>query len=65
MLGTWTAGTPSMMFDWESNEMEDKASLFKAKKIYKVVSVIQPPFMQWNDTKSKIPASFVVRFLEF
>ena len=54
-----------MMFDWESNEMEDKASLFKAKKIYKVVSVIQPPFMQWNDTKSKIPPSFVVRFLKF
>ena len=32
--------------------MEDKVALFKAKKVYKVVSVIQPPFMQWNETKS-------------
>ena len=44
--------------------MEDKVALFKAKKKYRVVSVIQPPFMQWNDTKSKIPASFVVRILK-
>jgi ionotropic glutamate receptor len=50
-VGTWTAGIPSH-FNFKSAEMEEKAALFKAKKVYKVVSVIQPPFMQWNETKN-------------
>ena len=33
--------------------MERKKSIEK-KRVYKVVSVIQPPFMQWNETSSKI-----------
>ena len=33
--------------------MEDTISLFKAKKVYKIVSVEQPPFMLWNETTRK------------
>ena len=40
-------------FDFTSAEMEETVALYKAKKVYRVVSVIQPPFMQWNETKSK------------
>ena len=41
-MGTWTAGVPAKMaFD---------IALFNAKRVYKIVTVIQPPFMQWNET---------------
>ena len=50
-VGTWTAGIPSMM-DFE-NGMEDEIAMFKATRVYKIVSVIQPPFMQWNETTRK------------
>ena len=53
-VGTWLAGVPSS-FSFNSADMEDMVTLFKAKKVYKVVSVIQPPFMQWNETKSINP----------
>ena len=50
-IGTWTAGVPPA-FNFKSAEMQETVALYKAKKVYKVVSVIQPPFMQWNETKS-------------
>ena len=46
------AGIPSEM-DFESG-MEDEIAMFKATRVYKIVSVIQPPFMQWNETLRKI-----------
>ena len=45
------AGMPSVM-DFE-NGMEDEIAMFKATRVYKIVSVIQPPFMQWNETLRK------------
>ena len=33
--------------------MENKLTAFRAKTIYRVVTVIQAPFMQWNATTSK------------
>ena len=60
--GTWTAGVPST-WEWASKDLENKVAFFKAKKVYKVVSVVQPPFMQWNETKSKVP--LVIRFVRF
>ena len=34
--------------------IEEKMALYKSKKVYRVVSVIQPPFMyEWNETLSK------------
>jgi len=50
-VGTWMPGVPSE-FSFNAG-MEDQISLFKAKKVYKIVSVIQPPFMQWNETTQK------------
>ena len=44
-------GNPSQ-FSFESG-MEEELILFKAKKVYRIVSVIQPPFMLWNETKRK------------
>ena len=41
-VGTWTAGVPS--------EADFDVPLSNAKKVYKIISVIQPPFMQWNET---------------
>ena len=41
-VGTWTAGVPT--------EMDFDVALFNANRVYKIVSVIQPPFMQWNKT---------------
>ena len=39
----------SSEFDFDSG-MEAEIAMFKAKRVYKIVSVIQPPFMQWNET---------------
>ena len=47
----WHAGFPSE-FSFEP-EMEEKIGFYKDKKVYRVVSVIQPPFMQWNENLSK------------
>ena len=44
-------GNPSS-FAFEPG-MEEALTLFKAKQIYRIVSVIQPPFMMWNETKRK------------
>ena len=44
-------GIPAEM-DFESG-MEDEIAMFKATRVYKIVSVIQPPFMQWNETLRK------------
>ena len=57
-MGTWTAGIPSMM-DFE-NGMEDEIAMFKATRVYKIVSVIQPPFMQWNETTRKKLILFIL-----
>ena len=47
----WTAGVPSdFSFD---PMMEEKVASYSAKKVYRIVSVIQPPFMLWNETLSK------------
>jgi len=50
-LGTWSAGIPGkIMF---KPGMEDEIVKFRAKTVYRVVTVIQPPFMMWNDTTKK------------
>ena len=41
-VGTWRAGVPA--------EMDFDVALFNANRVYKIVAVIQPPFMQWNET---------------
>ena len=55
-MGTWTAGIPSAginsSLNFISAEMEEKVAINRAKKVYKVVAVMQPPFMLWNDTRS-------------
>ena len=33
--------------------MENEIAMPKKKRVYKIVSVIQPPFMQWNETLRK------------
>jgi len=50
-VGTWTAGVPGEM-KFKAG-MEDAISQFRAKTVYRVVTVIQPPFMQWNETTKK------------
>ena len=49
---------PSVM-DFESG-MEDEIAMFKATRVYKIVSVIQPPFMQWNETTRKKLILYIV-----
>ena len=50
-VGTWTAGIPSP-FNFVSEEMQDKVALLNGRKVYKVVAVMQPPFISWNETLS-------------
>ena len=47
------------MMDFE-NGMEDEIAMFKATRVYKIVSVIQPPFMQWNETTRKKLILFIL-----
>jgi len=47
-VGTWMAGVPAEMSF--NSGMEDKVKLFNAKKVYRIVTVQQPPFMRWNET---------------
>ena len=49
-IGTWSPGLPSVLDLKFGTEIE----LFKAKKVYKIVSVLKPPFMEWNETTSMI-----------
>ena len=51
-LGTWVPGIPTEM-EFEKG-MQKEIAMPKKKRVYKIVSVIQPPFMQWNETLSKI-----------
>ena len=52
-MGTWTAGVPA--------KMDFDIALFNEKRVYKIVSVIQPPFMQWNETlREETNFSFLV-----
>ena len=45
------SGIPSeMVFE---KGMENEIAVPKKKRVYKIVSVIQPPFMQWNETTRK------------
>ena len=46
------AGVPAEMSF--NSGMEDKVKLFNAKKVYRIVTVQQPPFMRWNETTRKI-----------
>ena len=41
---------PSSM-SFNSPEMEDKLALRKARDVIKVATVVQPPFMQWNEAE--------------
>ena len=50
-VGTWVSGIPTKM-EFEKG-MENEITRPKKKRVYKIVSVIQPPFMQWNETLSK------------
>ena len=50
-LGTWVSGIPTKM-EFEKG-MENEIAMPKKKRVYKIVSVIQPPFMQWNETLRK------------
>ena len=52
-IGTWSPGLPSELDLNVGTEIE----LFKAKKVYKIVSVLKPPFIEWNETTSKITSS--------
>ena len=46
------SGIPSeMVFE---KGMENEIARLKTNRVYKIVSVIQPPFMQWNETLRKI-----------
>ena len=51
-VGTWVSGIPTEM-EFEKG-MENEIAMPRKKKSYKIVSVIQPPFMQWNETLRKI-----------
>ena len=54
-LGTWIAGVPA--------EMDFDIAMFNAKRVYKIVTVIQPPFIQWNETlRKETNFSFFVSF---
>ena len=48
----WMPGNPSS-FSFEPG-MEEALVMFKAKLIYRIVSVPQAPFMMWNETKRKL-----------
>ena len=51
-MGTWVAGIPTdMKFE---KGMENEIAMPKKKRVYKIVSVIQPPFINWNETTRKI-----------
>ena len=45
------AGVPAEMSF--NSGMEEKIRLFDSKKVYRIVTVQQPPFMQWNATTRK------------
>ena len=50
-LGTWTSGIPGTMKFKPG--MEEQIIKFRAKTVYRVVTVVQPPFMLWNETTRK------------
>ena len=50
-VGTWSSGIPGNM-TFKPGMAENIVKL-RAKPLYKVVTVIKPPFMQWNETTSK------------
>ena len=56
-VGTWVSGIPTEI-EFEKG-MENEIAMPKKKRVYKIVSVIQPPFMQWNETESKIQINFL------
>ena len=56
-VGTWMSGIPSVM-DFEEG-MEHEISMIKTSRVYKIVTVIQPPFMQWNETLRKKRSNYL------
>ena len=58
-VGTWTSGIPGTLN--LNPEIEEKISQPKAKKVLRVVTVVHPPFIQWNETTSKIKHSKSIR----
>ena len=61
-VGMWMPGNPSS-FSFEPG-MEQELMLFKARQIYRIVSVIQPPFMMWNETKRKSEKFAILHIIE-
>ena len=55
-MGTWVSGIPTEM-EFEKG-MENEIAMPKKKRVYKIVTVIQPPFMQWNETERKVQINF-------
>ena len=53
-MGSWSPGTPSILDLNIGVNMET----LKAKKVYKFVSVVQPPFLEWNETTSRSQFNF-------
>ena len=51
-VGTWVSGIPAEM-EFEKG-MEKEIAMPRKKRVYKIVTVIQPPFMQWNETLRNI-----------
>ena len=45
-IGTWNSGVPSTL-DIEE-DFQNETSEFRPKKIFRVVTVLQPPLMDWN-----------------
>ena len=43
-------------FNFKTAEMKEELTPAKTREVYRVVSVIQPPFMQWNETKGESQA---------
>ena len=48
-IGTWMSGAPGE-FMFGANGMEGELLEYSAKRLFRVVTVQQPPFMEWNET---------------
>ena len=50
-IGTWNSGVPSTL-DIEEDFRNETAE-FRPKKIFRVVTVLQPPLMDWNQEQGE------------
>ena len=51
-VGTWSSGIPATMN--LKPEMEDTIVQHSPKKVLRVVTLVQHPFIQWNYTTSNV-----------